>query len=101
MPLSTILLNNVEPSLKEKTEEVSQAQTDIALFKMREGLLEAAPQALLQSSILFRDCQLFDFDHENWQIDLVTVTLSMVSMVMAWMTIYQKMPYFLLLWYKI
>ena len=29
----------------------------------------------------------------NWQIDLVTVTFYMVRMVMAWMTIYQKMPY--------
>ena len=36
LPLSTILLNNVEPSLKEITEEVTQA-----LFKMQEGLLEA------------------------------------------------------------
>ena len=68
---------------------------------MQEGLLESAPQAHIQSSILFWDWQLFDFVHENWPIDLVTVTLSMVSMVMAWMTIYQKMPYFLLLWYKI
>ena len=30
-------------SLKEKTEEVTKAHTDIALFKMQEGRLESAP----------------------------------------------------------
>ena len=94
MPLSEILLSNVQKNLKVK--EVSEMQTTIALFKMQEGLLESTPQSLLQGSIQFRDDKFFTIKEGDLQagiLDMVTVLISLFSMAAAWTTLYLKMPY--------
>ena len=52
----------------------------MATFNLSEGILEATPQALLQSSIQMRDGEFFNPEHP---MEMITVILSIMSMSFA------------------
>ena len=68
-------------SLKTKDEEISRHRAKMATFRLSEGLLEAAPQALLQSSIQIRDNYFFN-KNSSW-MDMSAVVISTVSMILS------------------
>ena len=68
-------------SLKLKEEEITTHELKIASFNLNEGLLEAAPQALLQTSIQMRDGKFFN--RKSTAMEMVTVILSLISMSFA------------------
>lgn len=71
----------IEASLKLKEEEITTYELKIATFNLNEGLLEAAPQALLQTSIQMRDGKFFN--HKSSTMEMITVILSLISMSFA------------------
>ena len=71
----------IEASLKLKEKEVTEQELEIATFNLSEGLLEAAPQALLQSSIQMRDGKFFNC--KSAAMEMITVILSLISMSFA------------------
>ena len=70
----------IEVSLKSKLNEITEHQLEMATFNVSEGLLEATPQALLQSSIQMRDGKFFNLKHP---MEMITVILSIMSMSFA------------------
>ena len=81
------MLSLMDLALKCKESEIAHFQNQKASFRLYEGLAEAAPQSLLQSSIQIRDDKFFN---QNATIpDMVTVILSVVSMVSASATMYE------------
>ena len=71
----------IEASLTLKEEEITSHELKIASFNLSEGLLEAAPQALLQTSIQMRDGKFFN--HKSTAMEMITVILSLISMSFA------------------
>ena len=71
----------IETSLKLKETEIFNQEIEVATFNLNEGLLEAAPQALLQSSIQMRDGKFFN--RKSTAMEMVTVILSLISMSFA------------------
>ena len=55
----------MEASIKLKDKEITKHECAIATFNLNEGLLEAAPQALLQTSIQMRDGKFFNRKSTN------------------------------------
>ena len=86
------VLNTLKRALTEQEEVVTDIEKEITTFKSYEGLLESTPQSMLQSSIQFRKNTLFSFSKDHLG-ELFTVMLSLISMTMAWTTLYLKMPY--------
>ena len=81
------MLRLMNLALKCKESEIANFQNQKASFRLYEGLAEAAPQSLLQSSIQIRDDKFFN---QNTTItDMVTVILSVVSLVSASATMYE------------
>ena len=70
----------IEASLQLKLKEITKHQLEMATFNLSEGLLEATPQALLQSSIQIRDGKFFHLEHP---MEMITVILSIMSMSFA------------------
>ena len=71
----------IETSLKLKETEIFNQEIEVATFNLNEGLLEAAPQALLQSSIQMRDGKFFN--GTSTKMEIITVILSLISMSFA------------------
>ena len=71
----------IEASLKLIEEEITTHELKIASFNLNEGLLEAAPQALLQTSIQMRDGKFFNC--KSTAMEMITVILSLISMSFA------------------